>query len=62
MTTANHIAIRELLLAVARLIGMISVGAGMAFSFIWNTPTGPSSVVCAAGWFVASQVVHSVKK
>ena len=52
----------EQMAMLASLIGMISVGAGMAFSFIWDTPTGPSIVVCAAGLFVISQVLHSVRK
>ena len=52
----------EQMAMLASLIGMISVGAGMAFSFIWDTPTGPSIVVCAAGLFVVSQIVNSVRK
>jgi zinc transport system permease protein len=46
----------------ASFIGMISVCAGMAFSFIWDTPTGPSIVVSAAGLFVISQVYNSFRK
>jgi zinc transport system permease protein len=52
----------EQMAMLASLIGMISVGAGMAFSFIWDTPTGPSIVVCAAGLFVVSQIFNSIRK
>ena len=44
----------------ASLIGMLSVCAGMAGSFIWDTPTGPTIVVSAASLFVMSQVFNAV--
>lgn len=46
----------------ASFIGMVSVCAGMAISFIWDTPTGPSIVVSAASIFVLSQLVNSFRK
>jgi len=45
----------------ASVIGMISVGLGMAASFIWDTPTGPSIVVSAALIFVLTQMLSSVR-
>jgi zinc transport system permease protein len=52
----------EQMAILASFIGMISVCSGMAFSFIWDTPTGPSIVVSAAGMFVISQVYNSLRK
>ena len=52
----------EQMAILASVIGMISVCAGMAFSFIWDTPTGPSIVVSAAGLFVISQMYNSIRK
>jgi zinc transport system permease protein len=46
----------------ASLIGMLSVCAGMALSFVWDTPTGPTIVVSAASLFVVSQIFNSVRK
>jgi zinc transport system permease protein len=46
----------------ASLIGMLSVCAGMALSFVWDTPTGPTIVVSAASLFVVSQIYNSVRK
>ena len=34
----------------------------LAFSLVWDTPTGPTIVVSAASFFVVSQVFHSVRK
>jgi ABC-type Mn2+/Zn2+ transport system permease subunit len=39
---------------------MLSVCAGMAGSFIWDTPTGPTIVVSAAVFFEMSQVFNAV--
>jgi len=52
----------EQMAMLASLIGMLSVCAGMAFSFVWDTPTGPTIVVSAASLFVMSQVFNSVRK
>ncbi len=38
----------------ASVLGMIAVSGGMAASLTWDTPTGPSVVVCSALLFVLS--------
>ncbi|PIE41364.1 MAG: zinc ABC transporter permease [Gammaproteobacteria bacterium] len=38
----------------ASLAGLLAVVAGLAVSFIWDTPTGPSIVLCACLLFAAS--------
>ena len=38
----------------ASLIGMLAIGAGLATSFYWDTPAGPSAVLCASLIFSAS--------
>ena len=52
----------EQMAMLASVIGMVSVCAGMAISFVWDTPTGPSIVVSAASIFVLSQLVNSYRK
>jgi len=51
----------EQMAVLASIIGMISVCAGMALSFIFDTPTGPSIVVAAASLFLISQTVNGLK-
>lgn len=41
----------------ASLIGMISICLGLAASYQWDTPSGPSVVVCAAAMFLLSQLL-----
>ncbi|MGH1373010.1 MAG: zinc ABC transporter permease subunit ZnuB [Cellvibrionaceae bacterium] len=38
----------------ASIIGMLAIGAGLAASFYWDTPAGPSAVLCASLMFAAS--------
>lgn len=41
----------------ATVVGMLSVCAGLAMSWHYDTPAGPSIVVCAAGVFLISFIV-----
>ena len=47
----------EQMAAIAALIGCLAVSGGLAGSFFFDTPAGPSVVVCAAVLFAASLVV-----
>ncbi len=38
----------------ASIIGMLAIGAGLGASFYWDTPAGPSAVLCASVMFAAS--------
>lgn len=38
----------------ASIIGMLAIGAGLGASFYWDTPAGPSAVLCASLFFAAS--------
>ena len=38
----------------AAAIGMIAVAGGLAISFYWDTPAGPSAVLCASTIFSLS--------
>ena len=38
----------------ASLLGALSVLGGLAASFYWDSPAGPSIVLCATGLFVLS--------
>lgn len=53
-TAQRHARSPEQMVAVATLLGMLSVGAGLAMSWHLDTPAGPSIVVCAAACFVLS--------
>jgi len=44
--TPEHMAI------IASLLGCIAVGCGLAMSFIWDTPAGPSIVLSATSLFI----------
>ncbi len=43
------------------IIGSISVVGGLASSFFWDTPAGPSIVVCASSLFLLA-LIFSIKK
>ncbi|MEL7099638.1 MAG: metal ABC transporter permease [Pseudomonadota bacterium] len=43
----------------AALIGAASAFAGIAASFIWDTPTGPSIVAAATAFFLVSRLLRS---
>ena len=45
----------------ASLIGMLSVIGGMWASLTWDTPTGPSVVVCSTLLFLITMVVSGIK-
>jgi zinc transport system permease protein len=47
----------ESMAAIASLIGCVSVCGGMAASWFWDTPTGPSIVVTASLLFVFSRLL-----
>ncbi|MSO80905.1 MAG: hypothetical protein EXQ97_04585 [Alphaproteobacteria bacterium] len=47
----------EAMAILAALVGSLSVAMGLAFSFAWDTPTGPSIVVAAATLFAAGLLV-----
>lgn len=47
---------------IASLLGMLAVLLGLGASFIWDTPTGPSIVVCAALLFIATHLTKSLTK
>ncbi|RDE18888.1 zinc ABC transporter permease subunit ZnuB [Motiliproteus coralliicola] len=47
----------ERMAAMASLTGMVSVCLGLAASYQWDTPAGPSVVVCAALLFLLSQLL-----
>ena len=51
----------ESMALLASVVGAVAVIGGMAASFFWNTPTGPSIVVCAALLFVISQLFTARK-
>ncbi len=38
----------------ASLIGMLAIAGGLAISFYWDTPAGPSAVLTAGGLFAVS--------
>ncbi|GAB3111050.1 zinc ABC transporter permease subunit ZnuB [Aestuariicella hydrocarbonica] len=38
----------------ASAIGMLAIAGGLAISFYWDTPAGPSAVLCASGFFALS--------
>ncbi len=40
----------------ASIIGMLAIGAGLGASFYWDTPAGPSAVLCASLMFAASLI------
>ncbi len=44
----------EAMALVASLLGALSVFGGLAASFYWDSPAGPSIVLCATGLFVLS--------
>ena len=46
----------EQMAAAASLIGLLAVMSGLVLSFYWDTPTGPSIVMCACLLFAASQL------
>lgn len=46
----------EVMAAIAALIGVIAVVAGLSGSLVWNTPSGPSITVAALMIFLASLV------
>lgn len=51
--TARHFAkTPEQMAGLASLMAMLTVCLGLASSWWWNTPVGPSIVVCASGLFV----------
>ncbi|WP_421867581.1 zinc ABC transporter permease subunit ZnuB [Motiliproteus sp.] len=47
----------ERMAAMASLIGMVAVCLGLGASYQWDTPAGPSVVVCAALLFLLSQLL-----
>lgn len=47
---------------IAVFIGVVSLLLGLLSSLQWDTPTGPSIVVAAAGLFILSTLFHSVKR
>ncbi len=51
----------EAMVALAGLIGTISALGGLYGSFLWDTPTGPTIVACAAGLFVLSGAVSTLR-
>ena len=44
----------EQMAASASFIGMVAIAGGLITSFYWDTPAGPSAVLCASGIFAAS--------
>ena len=52
----------ERMALLASLIGMVSVCLGLAASYQWDTPAGPSVVVCAAALFLLSQLIGSLRR
>jgi zinc transport system permease protein len=48
----------EAMAFIAAAIGVVSVFGGLAASYIWDTPTGPTIVSVAAGIFLASTFVR----
>ena len=46
----------EQMALMASVTGLLAVVAGLTASFLWDTPTGPSIVLCACLLFVASQL------
>jgi len=51
----------EQMALIASLLGMVSVTGGLSASFFWDSPAGPSIVLCAALLFVASLAVNVSK-
>ena len=45
----------------AALLGMVSVVAGLAISYFYDTPAGPSIVVAASMWFLVSYLWPGMK-
>ncbi len=43
----------------ASVLGFVSVGLGMLCSYFYDTPAGPSIVLCSSGLFVLSLLLHS---
>jgi len=44
----------EQMAVIASLLGMASIAGGLAVSFYWDTPAGPSAVLCASSIFAIS--------
>jgi zinc transport system permease protein len=60
--TARHFARSpEQMIIIASAIGCISVLGGIAASWHFDTPAGPSVVLCAAATFIVSQLYTSLK-
>ena len=52
----------EAMAAAAALLGSAAVGLGLWGSLRWDTPTGPSIVVAAAGLFAASEAIPALRR
>lgn len=48
----------EAMAGIAALAGLLAVLGGLAASYYWDTPTGPTIVAAAAGFFVAANVLN----
>ncbi len=46
----------EQMAVIASLLGMLSIGGGLLVSFYWDTPAGPSAVLCASLCFALSLI------
>ncbi len=48
----------EMMAVAAAAIGAVAVGGGLGFSLAWDTPSGPSIVVAAAGLFLLASLAR----
>ncbi|PJC88196.1 zinc ABC transporter permease [Vibrio sp. HA2012] len=55
-TARKYASTPEQMISIASCLGMISVLAGITLSWQYDTPAGPSVVICSAGLFVLSQL------
>lgn len=61
--TARHIArTPEQMAVLAILFGGLSVAAGLAGSYRWDTPAGPTIVIAAAGLFAIAMLVGAFRR
>jgi zinc transport system permease protein len=52
----------ERMVLIAGVTGCLSVIGGLSSSLLWDTPAGPSIVVCASGLFLLSLTVFNLKR